>query len=150
MKNYFEDKKGVMFASSIAIVLLAIFLLTEIITNLKALDSIGEQPNPTNIITVSGTADVSAPADTAEFNFTITGDGKTVADAQAKADPISKKALDYLKSQGIADVDINNEGYNAYPQYGTSQVNCPLIQPMMAPASGKAPCILCSQKNIIT
>ena len=136
MKNYFEDKKGVMFASSVAIVLLAVFLFTQIITNLKALDTIGEQPNPTNIITVSGTSDVSAPADTAEFSFTITGDGKTVADAQAKANPISKKALDYLKAQGIADADINNGGYNAYPQYGTQQVACPQAQTMMAPANG--------------
>ncbi len=136
MKNYFEDKKGVMFASSVAIVLLAVFLFTQIITNLKSLDTIGETPNPTNIITVSGTADVSAPADTAEFSFTIIGDGKTVADAQAKANPISKKALDYLKAQGIADADVNNGGYNAYPQYGTTQVACPQVQTMMAPANG--------------
>ena len=136
MKKYFEDKRGVMFASSIAIVLLAVFLLTQTVNNIKAYDSIGEGQNPTNIISVTGTADVSAVPDVAEFSFTITGDGKTVADAQAKADPISKKAVDYLKSQGIADADINNGGYDAYPQYQNEQAACPMIPQAITNSAG--------------
>jgi len=126
MKEYFSDKKGVMLVSSIAIGILGIFLIVQIVLGIKTYGTIGEVDNPQNVITVTGTSDVSAAPDEATFSFTVTKDASTVAAAQSAADPIVSKAVAYLKSQGIADKDIQTNGYDANPTYQYAAVPCPL------------------------
>jgi len=122
MKSYFEDKKGVMMVSSIAIAVLALFLLVQIVIGIKSAHFIGSDKN--NVITVTGQGEVMASPDTATFSFSVIGDGATTAEAQGRVDPIMKKALDYLKAQGVADKDIQTSDYNVSPKYTYQQGSC--------------------------
>jgi uncharacterized protein YggE len=124
MQNYFSEKKGVLFLGSIVLVVLSLFLFVQTVNGIKTYGTIGEVDVSPNVITVSGTADVSAAPDIATFSFSVIGDGATAADAQNKADPITKKALAYLKAQGIADKDIQTSDYNVAPKYEYQQGIC--------------------------
>ncbi len=125
MKEYLSDKKGLFFTSSIALILLAVFLLVQTVESLKTINTIGEGIVPQNTISVSGEGDVYAKPDIATFSFAVDETSDTVADAQTKVDTTVSKILSYLKSQDVADKDITTEDYSANPQYQNQSVACP-------------------------
>jgi uncharacterized protein YggE len=133
IKQYLEDKKGLTFAGSIALVALTLFLVVGIFAGHGYEKRDTDNPN---VITVSGTADVSAAPDIATFSFSVNEDGATVVEAQKKADPKIKAAIAYLKGQGVDAKDIQTNGYNANPKYEYRQLpctvnNCPPSNPVI-------------------
>jgi uncharacterized protein YggE len=75
-------------------------------------------------IVVNGKGEVEKKPDIATFSFTVQEDGTTVKDAQDKATVKTNKALDYLKSVGIAEKDIKTLGYNTNPKYEYQTIVC--------------------------
>jgi uncharacterized protein len=119
MKEYFEDRRGLTLIGSIALGMLALFLLTHLFAGFHRNDKDNE-----HVITVNGTAEVLALPDTATFTFSVVSEASTVTDAQKKAEPIINKALAYLKEQGVDEKDVKNENYNANPKYEYKNQPC--------------------------
>lgn len=70
-------------------------------------------------ITVTGTGKVSTPPTIAEVRFTIDERATTEKDAQSAATKKEAAALAALKKAGVADKDIQADGYQVSPQYET-------------------------------
>ena len=80
-----------------------------------------------NTISFSGHGEVSAVPDIANINFTIEKDAKTVKEAQNEVAKIEKQALDFLKTNNVADKDIKTTNASFYPKYDfvyTTDVVC--------------------------
>lgn len=120
---------------SIALGLLALFLLVGTFTELRSYQYIGSGVAPTNTISVSGEGIVFAVPDTATFTFTVDETATDVTTAQSNATKKSNAIIDYLKAQGIADTDIQTTDYSINPQYSYSQAVCP-PQPAVYNTSG--------------
>ncbi|MES3032266.1 MAG: SIMPL domain-containing protein [Patescibacteria group bacterium] len=86
----------------------------------------GAKGDVANTITLSGHGEVTAVPDIANVYFTISKDAATVKDAQAGVAVIEKKALDFLKSKGVADKDIKTADASFYPKYEYNQAVCPM------------------------
>ena len=115
--------------------ILTLFLIVLTIKEVKSYDSVGEN-DPTEmsrVITVSGHSDVKAVPDVATFGFSVNETGATVQEAQDKAAVKINKAIDYLKKNGIAVGDINNEGYNTNENY---DYTTPCVEEVSAPSKG--------------
>jgi uncharacterized protein YggE len=115
--------------------ILFVFLVFKTITEAKLWSTIGASDQHT--ISVSGTGETFAVPDIATFTFSVTEDGKTVAEAQSKSADKNNAALKYLKNAGIADKDIQTQSYDANPQYDYTNQNvcvrypCPPSKPTL-------------------
>ena len=120
-------------AATILVGLLSLFVLALFINEVKASDAAeyGTQPVPT--ITVQGTADVMATSDIATLTVNISKNAATTADAQSGLNDMVTKTLAYLKTQNIADQDIDSEYGGLTPQYSQSQIVC-MMYPCPQPA----------------
>jgi len=105
------------------LILLGIFLLAK---SINEFSHFGERSANTvqDMITVSGKGEVFAVPDIATFSFSITEEGKDVAEANNKSSVKNNSAMKYLKDAGIEDKDIQTIGYNANPKYDYSQPIC--------------------------
>lgn len=121
IKQYFEDRKGLTLAGSVALGALTLFLIVGLFHGGKGYD---RNPNEQHTITVSGVGEVSAVPDVATFSFSIMESGKSVAEAQLKADPKIKEAIKYLKDNGVNEKEIRTDGYNVNPKYEYKQAVC--------------------------
>jgi uncharacterized protein YggE len=107
-----------------ALGLLALFLLVATISELRSYNYIGAGIQATDTITVTGEGKVVAVPDTATFTFSVDETASDVATAQGKATTAANTVIDYLKSQGIPDTDIQTTDYNVNPQYDYSSQIC--------------------------
>jgi uncharacterized protein YggE len=71
-------------------------------------------------IDVSGSGDAFAIPDTAEESFTVEQKGSSVQEAQGVVTKKVNDAISFLKDSGVAEKDIKTTGYNAYPEYNSS------------------------------
>ncbi len=106
------------------LVLLALFLFVTTISAIKSMRYIGSGVTATNTITVSGEGEVSAVPDMATFSVTVQENAKIVKTAQDAATTKTNDIVAYIKSQGIADKDIQTADYSVYPQYDYVQAAC--------------------------
>lgn len=97
------------------------FFFVRIASDLKSYNLIGSGTTATNVISVSGTGDAFAVPDIATISFTVEKQEKTVADAQKYVDDNMKAALDFVKSSGIDEKDIQLTNNSFYPQYDYGQ-----------------------------
>lgn len=111
-------------AAATALGMLALFLLVATASELRSFKYIGAGISPTNTINVSGQGEVFAIPDTATFSFTVSETGKDVASAQTKATKKTNDTIDYLKKEGIAEIDIKTTDYSVNPQYEWSTQIC--------------------------
>lgn len=111
--------------AAIALGMLALFLLTMTIGELKSLRFIGSGVPATNTITVMGEGEVFAVPDVAEFNATVLETGADVKSAQDKATKKINDIYVYLKGAGIDEKDIRTVDYTANPQYEWQSQVCP-------------------------
>lgn len=109
---------------SIALAMLALFLLIASFAELKGYHYIGSGVTATNTITVTGTGDVFAVPDTATFSATVIETGKDVVSAQTSANTKGNAIIAYLKAQGIDAKDIQTTDYSVNPQYDYSGQVC--------------------------
>jgi len=101
--------------------ILAIFLGLKALNTIKEFRYIGSGVYPTNTITVNGKGEVFAIPDVASLSFSVVEEGKTVADAQAKATKKMNSILDSLSDMDIEDKDIKTIGYSSNPKYEYQQ-----------------------------
>lgn len=73
-------------------------------------------------ITVNGTGEAFAVADTALFSFDIQKEAKVPADSQKAVNEILNPILAKLKALGIEDKDIKTQNYSTYPVYENEAV----------------------------
>jgi uncharacterized protein YggE len=113
--------------ASVALFMLAIFLFAAAIAEFKSIKYIGSGVTATNTIAVTGTADVFAVPDTAEFSASVIETAADVQTAQAQATAKGNAIIDYLKSAGIDKKDIQTTDYSVNPQYEYRQAGgvCP-------------------------
>lgn len=97
--------------------LLVIFTAAKIVAELKSIQYIGTGVASADTITVSGTGEVLATPDIATFDFTVSQEAMTVADAQKKATDSSNAILAYIKKAGVEDKDVKTLSYTIYPRY---------------------------------
>lgn len=97
--------------------IVSLFFAVKFFAELKSYGYIGGQYPPQNVISVSGHGEVFSIPDVAEITFDVTGEAKTVPDAQKKVTDTMNAILVALKKSGIADKDVKTVGYNIYPKY---------------------------------
>ena len=95
----------------------AAFLVVVSIFFLVDIKQMANTATTTNTVSFSGEGKISAKPDVAVTNLSIVTEAPTSKAAQDANSIKSKKVVDYLKSQNIADKDIKTMGYNIYPQY---------------------------------
>lgn len=122
------------------VVFIIIFLAAEALSAFGFISDTKIVQSSPNTISVNGTGKVYAPADIATFSYSISATASTVADAQNQSAVITNKALAFLKTNGVADADVQTTDYSVNPQYDYSNVACPAIatadgQPVYCPPS---------------
>jgi uncharacterized protein YggE len=107
---------------------------------LSFVKSYGEsiQPSSFRSFSVTGEGKAIAIPDVAEFTFTVVTQGGTdVASVQSKNTTAANQAIAFVKSEGVADKDIQTQYYNVSPNYET--YNCNVVVPQAyAETSGAA------------
>jgi len=68
-------------------------------------------------ITVSGTGEVVAVPDVANFSFSVDITAESMELAQSESAKKSNEILDFIKEQGVEEKDIKTTGYNLNPKY---------------------------------
>lgn len=129
-------------AAATALGMLALFLLVATAGELRSYKFIGSGITPSDTVTVSGEGDVLAVPDTAQFSFMVQNTAADVATAQAVASKSENAILDYLKSQGVADADVQTTDYEINPQYEYQNAVCPQPAGVLSTLAG-APNIYC-------
>ena len=109
-----------------SIVLLAVFLGVRTVSAMMELRYVGAGVQPANTITVSGSGEVFAVPDIAEFTFSVVSLKPTVTAAQEDATTKMNAVSAYLKEAGVNEKDIRTTGYNIYPQYDYESITCPV------------------------
>lgn len=95
-----------------------IYMIVLTINEFKTGQYIGRTVNSQNVITVSGEGEVLTKPDIATFSFTVSEEGKTVAEAQNKATDKVNKAIEAMKKAGVDDdKDIRTLEYRINPKY---------------------------------
>lgn len=72
-------------------------------------------------VTVQSRATVRAVPDVAELSLSVRSEDKEAAGCQKKNEEALRKALEYLKSQGIEETSIQTSGYDLYPRYSWTE-----------------------------
>lgn len=113
-----EDKKDKFYqALSFLSLVLVVWVITMIVTEIKGYRFIGGGVTASNTISVSGEGEVFGAADIATISFSVREEAKKVADAQTAATTKVKAALAAIRKLGVEDKDIKTENYSSYPKY---------------------------------
>ena len=112
--------------SLVFLTVLSLFFAVKLLAEFRSYKLMGS--SEANTITLSGHGEVTAVPDVASIYFTISKDAKIGKDAQDAVAVIEKKALDFLKTKGVADKDIQASNASLYPKYEYRQAACPEIQ----------------------
>lgn len=102
----------------------ALFYAAKFVTEVKSYGYIGGGVLASNVISVNGAGEVFALPDIANITFSVTKQGKTVAEAQKEASKIINAGISFLKNSGIAEKDIKTTNYSAFPRYEYNDVVC--------------------------
>lgn len=95
--------------------ILSLFLLAETVSVAHTFDRPGVPA--TDTITVNGSGQATMAPDVARVTFTVQNTAAAVADAQDKTTKQANDAIDFVKSQGVAEKDVRTMSYNINPQY---------------------------------
>ncbi len=98
-------------------VIVSLFFVAKIATELRQYRFIGSGTTATNTITVSGTGKASATPDIATITFTVRDDEPTVKAAEENVNKKMNDAIAFLKKQNIEDKDIKTTNNSFYPKY---------------------------------
>lgn len=113
-----EQQKAKLFqALTVFTLLVSVFVIAQIVTEIKGYRFIGGGVSATNTISVSGEGEVYASPDIATISFSVREEAKAVKDAQDKVNTKVKAALAAVRKAGVADKDIKTQNYSSYPKY---------------------------------
>ncbi len=108
----------------ITLVMLALFLLVQTVSSLKAYGLMDKGVYPSKVLNVAGKGDAYAIPDTAEFTASVEEEGNTVKEVQDKASVKAGALLEALKSAGVEAKDIQTVGYTLQPKEEWQPVTC--------------------------
>jgi uncharacterized protein YggE len=122
METFLKDKK-ISVSVFILIIIVSLFTVVKIVSEFKGDrgDRTGQAPN---VISVTGTGDVTAVSDIATLTVNLTKDGNTAKEAQDLLNGDITKTLSYLKDAKIDDKDIKSEYGGLNPKYSYNQPIC--------------------------
>ena len=112
------------FAALVLAVLLSLFVLAKIGSELKAYRFIGGGVPVSNTVTVSGEGEVFAVPDIATFSVSVDELKGSVAEAQEIAAGKINKVIAYLKAEGVEERDLKTLNYSVYPEYEYQRAAC--------------------------
>lgn len=104
-------------------VLLSILVIALTFYTFRAMGFIGSAPS-TNVISVSGHGESFAVPNIATVSFSVEKTAKTVADAQNQVTTVMNDVIATLKTNGIADKDIQTTSYDVNPKYDYQNAVC--------------------------
>lgn len=114
LSEIFESR----FARVAAVGVLSIFSLFLLAETMSVAANLGRPSSPaTDTITVQGTGQATLAPDVARVSFTVQHTAATVAAAQEETVKQANEALEFVKTQGIAEKDVKTLSYNISPQY---------------------------------
>ncbi|MDD5050659.1 MAG: SIMPL domain-containing protein [Candidatus Pacebacteria bacterium] len=123
------DHSRVKKALALFLVIVSIFFVIKTVNEVKKGELIGSGTTATNLISVTGTGDVSAVPDIATFSLTVTNSNKWATLAQDATTEKMNSVLKVLKdTYKIDDRDIKTTGYDIQPNYDYIQSVCSGIQ----------------------
>ena len=123
-------------------VLWVVVMLTAVAIGYAAISfvhSYGEsiQPSSFRSFSVTGQGKAIAIPNVAEFTFTvITQGGKDVSSLQSQNTTAANKVISFVKSDGVADKDIQTQYYNVSPDYQTYSCNNVVVPQSYGASSG--------------
>ena len=123
----FLANKNVRYTVLSVLVLLSLFLAAATWDALFGRD----QFEPTNVVTVEGTGEVSLVPDVAQITFSVTESASSVKAAQDAATKKTDSAIEAIKGLGVDDKDVKTLSYNVSPKY---EYNTPCGPGMACPA----------------
>lgn len=101
------------YLGAILVILSVVFLGLEIKNRIERPVDLTSTPT----VTMSAEGKVTSKPDTATISFSVVTQGRQAEDVQKENDKKMTKVIEFLKSQGVAESDIQTSGYNLYPQY---------------------------------
>ena len=99
------------------LIVVTIFFAALTIKTFKEYKYVGGGVPVTNTISVSGTGEVFAVPDIAQFSFSVEAERDTMEAAQKASAEAINDIIKYLENADVAEKDIKTNGYNAYPRY---------------------------------
>lgn len=117
MKEQIKNLLG--WLSAILAIALIIFLGVEVYNRTRS----GYDLSNTRSISMSAEGKVAAKPDLAALSFSVVTQGNEAAKVQTDNDAKMTRVIDFLKSNGVTEEDIETSGYNLYPQYDYSSPN---------------------------
>ena len=102
--------KYFIWSGTVALAILTLFLLV-------MMNHVSNTATNSNTVSFTGEGKIFAIPDIAVVSFSILTEAKTSKAAQDSNSEKSKKVVDFLKNQDIAEKDIKTTGYNVYSQY---------------------------------
>jgi uncharacterized protein YggE len=119
MQSFFSHKYAI-FITLLLMVTATITLAAIAYRTITAKD----QWNSPTIISVTGTSEVMAVPDVAQFSFSVRAEGKDATTAQSQSAERINAVMAFLKEQGIEEKDIKTTNYNLFPKYRYEQKPC--------------------------
>lgn len=127
MQEQTDIKKYIGAAAIIALLAFSFSAVRYVLTYDRA-----SEPGSYRSFSVSGTGDAVAIPDVAAFTFEVVSQGGTdLASLQQENTKKVNGAVAFVKSKGVADKDIQTQGYNVEPRY--QYFNCASPRPLYYP-----------------
>ena len=118
-----QTKEALFGAGSLFLALGSLLLLLAFVGGIIMLAQANDK-GLSNTITVTGTGEVEAVPDTAQFTFTARAEANTVAEAQSMVNIQVDAVLDALEDEGIADEDIKTTHRSSNERYEYNEKIC--------------------------
>lgn len=118
-----KAKVGLMQMASIFLMILSLVAIAGFFLTVQLAKQAGGANTRSETITVTGTAEIYAVPDIAEFSFSVLEEGKTVKEAQEKANTKLEKVLAALSDAGIEEKDVQTTNFSIYPKYEYYYIN---------------------------
>lgn len=131
-----QDKSIIIKSIGGVSLLLAVFLLAKVATEVKTFRTIGDDSPATNVISVSGQGEATLVPNVSEIRFSVSKKTAKMSDAQSYVATTSNKAIESIKSFGVSEKDIKTESYTTYPVYEWQQTKT-ICTEFTCPPSGK-------------
>lgn len=109
-----NTKQIIAIAATAAILILGTLTLTMVLTDTPAVTG---QSGETSTINVSGTCEISVPADVAYIQLGVETQDKDVKTAQEENAESMQNMIDAVMELGLAEEDITTSNYSIYPYY---------------------------------
>ena len=99
------------------LIIASVFMAAKAASEIREFKFIGQAPNLTNMISITGSGEAFAKPDVAEISFSVTAESATVADTQDKAAKVENEVTAFLKKEGVEGKDIKTGNYSLSPRY---------------------------------